>query len=326
MTRDQSIDIAKGIGIITVVWGHMDNACPVKEEIYLFHMPLFFLLSGYFFNLKKDNSLTEIIGKKINSYIIPYILFFIINIFIFIALYALTGRTESIHIYPRILIYPYGVVRPLWFLISLFEVSIFYLFIHSIFKKEHLISFIILLLYICGVFLFVFDIHLPLFLDASLSMLLFFHIGYLLHKYQIFNLAIINKVLITIIGLSFYIIAVRKHLNVDIMINNLSSNVFLFTFSALGISVVILYISQLLSKTSHISKLFAFLGRKSLVIFALHILCFELARTFFGFPVLEESTYLDGTLMTILGIIGSLLLGYPIEKYILPVFTKKWFK
>lgn len=45
--RDISIDIAKGIGIILVVYGHL--ACPVAREIFLFHMPLFFLLSGYFF-------------------------------------------------------------------------------------------------------------------------------------------------------------------------------------------------------------------------------------------------------------------------------------
>ena len=43
--RDKSIDIAKGIGIILVVYGHL--ACPISEEIFLFHMPLFFLLSGF---------------------------------------------------------------------------------------------------------------------------------------------------------------------------------------------------------------------------------------------------------------------------------------
>ena len=40
-TRDRSIDIAKGIGIITVVWGHVP--CTNIQGIYLFHMPLFFL-------------------------------------------------------------------------------------------------------------------------------------------------------------------------------------------------------------------------------------------------------------------------------------------
>lgn len=36
--RDKSIDIAKGIGIILVVYGHLP--CLIREEIYLFHMPL----------------------------------------------------------------------------------------------------------------------------------------------------------------------------------------------------------------------------------------------------------------------------------------------
>lgn len=48
--RFKEIDIAKGLGIIAVVIGHnrffRDNATSAYEIIYLFHMPLFFILSG----------------------------------------------------------------------------------------------------------------------------------------------------------------------------------------------------------------------------------------------------------------------------------------
>lgn len=46
--RDKSVDIAKGIGIILVVWGHTFGCCPVMKEIDFFHMPLFFFVAGFF--------------------------------------------------------------------------------------------------------------------------------------------------------------------------------------------------------------------------------------------------------------------------------------
>lgn len=55
MRRSTFIDIAKGIGIILVVLGHLDtNGQISREVIYSFHMPLFFLLSGIFANTKMD--------------------------------------------------------------------------------------------------------------------------------------------------------------------------------------------------------------------------------------------------------------------------------
>lgn len=52
--RDISFDIAKGIGIILVVIGHYvpDDAplwyTGLVRFIYYFHMPLFFIIAGYF--------------------------------------------------------------------------------------------------------------------------------------------------------------------------------------------------------------------------------------------------------------------------------------
>lgn len=39
--RLEYIDIAKGIGIICVILGHMDNDS-IKQFVFSFHMPLFF--------------------------------------------------------------------------------------------------------------------------------------------------------------------------------------------------------------------------------------------------------------------------------------------
>lgn len=63
MQRDQRLDTVKGLLIILVVIGHsIENfvfqcdttATLVYNAIYSFHMPLFVLLSGYFFNPDKS--------------------------------------------------------------------------------------------------------------------------------------------------------------------------------------------------------------------------------------------------------------------------------
>lgn len=41
------IDVARGIGIVAVVVGHVWTRGDVRDFVYAFHMPLFFLLSGY---------------------------------------------------------------------------------------------------------------------------------------------------------------------------------------------------------------------------------------------------------------------------------------
>ena len=40
--RISYIDIAKGIGIFLVIWGHIILSGPAYNIIYAFHMPLFF--------------------------------------------------------------------------------------------------------------------------------------------------------------------------------------------------------------------------------------------------------------------------------------------
>lgn len=53
--RDTSIDIAKAIGILLMICGHCSAIpyMPYRQFIFTFHMPLFFIFSGYFFKRKE---------------------------------------------------------------------------------------------------------------------------------------------------------------------------------------------------------------------------------------------------------------------------------
>ena len=44
--RLEWVDVARGVGIVAVVVGHVWTRGPLRDAVYSFHMPLFFLLSG----------------------------------------------------------------------------------------------------------------------------------------------------------------------------------------------------------------------------------------------------------------------------------------
>lgn len=76
--RDKSIDIFKGLLILFVVLGHYPYInITLKNIIYWFHMPLFFLTSGYLFKFRKESQ-KIILNKLLKKYFIPYIIYFII--------------------------------------------------------------------------------------------------------------------------------------------------------------------------------------------------------------------------------------------------------
>ena len=47
------LDQLKAVGFFLVILGHMDIPGALNGWIYSFHMPLFFLVSGFTLNLKK---------------------------------------------------------------------------------------------------------------------------------------------------------------------------------------------------------------------------------------------------------------------------------
>lgn len=76
MSRDKSLDIAKGIGIILVVCGH--SAMPHSSIIFRFHMAMFFIISGWCFSdkyIQNFKSVLHLIYKKIKGLYLPFILF-----------------------------------------------------------------------------------------------------------------------------------------------------------------------------------------------------------------------------------------------------------
>lgn len=66
------VDIAKGIGILLVVAAHVWTRGTARDFIYAFHMPLFFILSGY---MSKPRGMGEFLPKQMRAMAVPYAAF-----------------------------------------------------------------------------------------------------------------------------------------------------------------------------------------------------------------------------------------------------------
>jgi polysaccharide biosynthesis protein PslL len=124
MMRNITIDIAKGIGILTVVlchnWILYHDRGELSRVVFSFHMPLFFFISGLFF--KKTNLTYKTILNKADTILKPYFVISLLvllftsiaqykfNIAAFISVFYASGAT--------------AIWTPLWFLPHLFIIVI----------------------------------------------------------------------------------------------------------------------------------------------------------------------------------------------------------
>ena len=84
MKRLEWVDNAKGIGILLVIVAHVINHVsiflPVSTVIYTFHMPLFFILSGYTLSERTMSfGIRQLIIKYAKTLGIPYFFFTFLN-------------------------------------------------------------------------------------------------------------------------------------------------------------------------------------------------------------------------------------------------------
>ena len=78
--RINTLDIAKGIGIIFVVFAHINYTPELLTPIYSFHMLLFFILAGMVFQREKFTSFGEFLKRRWKTMIKPYLVFSLIPI------------------------------------------------------------------------------------------------------------------------------------------------------------------------------------------------------------------------------------------------------
>ncbi len=144
------MDIAKGIAMFLVCWGH-ENADPIFNNwIYSFHMPLFFMLSGMTFAFNKETKVGKYIVKKAKGLLIPYVFLNIIVIPLAYIDGAIVHKsTQNIGEFLLGIVFSQqqsGFVLPsntTWFIATLFLTDLAFFAFWKIFKKDYIIVFVI---------------------------------------------------------------------------------------------------------------------------------------------------------------------------------------
>lgn len=96
--RLEWIDVARGIGIIAVIVGHVWTGGPLRDAMYSFHMPLFFLLSGM---LSRPQPVLRFTLRQLGSQMRPYAAFLVLLILADQIIEPLKGNRPIFHQWPQ---------------------------------------------------------------------------------------------------------------------------------------------------------------------------------------------------------------------------------
>ena len=136
-------DLAKALGMLTIMWGHIRLDDWSNSFVYAWHIPLFFFLSGMVFKKEKYANFRIFLGKKVNSLLIPYVIFSILTWIVWAAFaYVTHSDVESYWMPLAETVIAQGsggfLVHnvPLWFVTCLFVMEVIYYFIASLKKVE----------------------------------------------------------------------------------------------------------------------------------------------------------------------------------------------
>lgn len=284
MTYLKWIDVTKGIGVLLVILGHNNFNPFLKAIIYTFHMPLFFFINGYLFHyVKYKQNAHGFIYRKFKRLVVPY---FITNIIIlctftlisFFNLYSFNGNSpvESLigvlygngaPLNPST-IFTNTINTPSWFLLSLFCASLLlYTIAYSNDKYGLLVSIILSLLFIFFGFGISKYIFIPWSFDIACVSMIFMFSGYLINHYKIDWPQNYPKnsyyILISILVL-FIVISING--NVDMNLRKYSNLVLFGIGGLLGTYITIEFAKKICINENLFYKLFAFLGKNSLII------------------------------------------------------------
>ena len=124
------VDLAKSFGLFLVFWGHTlyggsQVADVINRAIYSFHMPMFFILSGYV--TKPDsNTFWQYVRKKFNRIVLPALILYVLALPVFLLLFIDTSNL-SFYSFAIRFFYIKGEClgnKPVWFFFCLFQIYI----------------------------------------------------------------------------------------------------------------------------------------------------------------------------------------------------------
>lgn len=307
--RRQEISILKAIGIILMVVGH--SGCPalLRDAIYQFHMPLFFIASGMCLKEEHIGNIKGFVIRKIKGVWWPYVkygtLFLLLhNVFYHLNIYNSSyGYLDSVSNLYTIKDFLWKFTKVIrmtgseqllggfWFLHALFWGSIIGVLTLSVLKKKSGVTLILLMIFTLLFCYFNVDIRYVYITSTTLLAASFFLIGYICKNIKntdyIYPVAIIAIVLGILYGADGMMISKMNLIVPYIIVATLCT-------------LAVYQCSKLMLRYEKLSNCLAYIGDNSLQILVWHFLSFKLVslliiviydlpiESLAKFPVIED--------------------------------------
>ncbi len=129
MQRERGVDVLRAIGIMVMIIDHIGMGWEFYKWSHAFHMPLFFIISGYFFSEEKcRNNLKGYLYRKAKKLWVPYFVFALGSYFVWAVL-----KHDRPILEPLYNIFWYNsegipIATAVWFLPCLFFVEVMFCF------------------------------------------------------------------------------------------------------------------------------------------------------------------------------------------------------
>lgn len=278
--REEWIDYLRGLGIILMIIGHTWIWPPVIKWIYGFHMPLFFVLSGYLFNKQKweENEYRRFLYARFRNYIIPYFIWcvicFLMNLPIFCYSYwgdkFLTALVQNLgwiitNVKVDGVFLPQN-CTPLWFLPCLFiSQQIFYWLVRFRISWQWMLSlcFIAFNLFMNWFKMPIFPWHFEVALIGSVFML----VGYYFKETQITEKLTHPLIILVFVAISSIVILLNG--SVDMYYRRYGKDLLVFIIASLLMCYSLIVLCKRARKLFH-SKSVCSLGKFSIIVIGLN--------------------------------------------------------
>lgn len=258
------LDIAKGIAIICTIIGHSFGKNRIGVFIFSFHMPLFFILSGYTIRKISFDQFKKATIKDFIRLIIPIFVVFAID---FVLQTCFFDKSAFSLIKSDIRKFIWGTcnrgVGRLWFLVALFYAKFFFRLILNGIPKYREIFLLI------GTYVFSvpgLKIEIPQNLDLVFVAMLFMDIGYHFRNSIDENSKKIEKIGIVAFFIWVYLVW-EKNIYTDLAQRLYSP---LAIIAAICGSLCIIQLSQLFECSKFLVKVLGFFGKWSLDLLCIH--------------------------------------------------------
>lgn len=184
--RDQTIDILRGILIISMILGHIGIDRSAFRIIYSVHMMAFVFISGYFFKDTGNKDFIKKIWKLIKGCLLPYAIFAVIYVYLnqgdleTAIKTVLYGMSYSKELYTDI-----PSVGPVYFILMIFVARLIYMIIARISRSEMMKTILVICVMYYGVWLGQEGNWLPWSIDCAMVAVGFYHVATYFRKYKV---------------------------------------------------------------------------------------------------------------------------------------------